>query len=246
MHENIILETLQPGYQPLPRRYLPDYSQNMALLNTYSVFSEGAELPISIKDLALLYQPGIDRGRPSRPDLAARDAGEMMRWSIENGVIKAFEWSGCIHFRLLEREPLYIVVGPSTNRRQVRVRRWRSAEEERLSLKEMKREEARIERARVKEVSKLKTDAEHFLSEILARDVDVDIRGTLEDFAVPGVSKLVEIKNHVLGSMDDMDPKTAQGIVLTLKRQYSEVLSLPLPEPALEIQDEDLDILAKF
>ncbi|WP_108398283.1 hypothetical protein [Devosia submarina] len=240
MHEDIILETLQPDYQPFEYRHDGDYFRNKDILATWG---DIPHLPIEISKLATLYNPA--NGRHYRMEFDARRAGEMIRRGIENGIVKQSTLGREIVFRLLETEPLYVMVGPSNNRRQVRVRRWRSAEEEKQSLKELKREADRIERARLKRIADLRRRAEGMMINLFARDIDVEIRGTLVHYATPGITRLVEIQNFLLQQIESQDEEVGRQIVFNLEWKYKDVFQRPLPTPPEpEISEEDLDILA--
>lgn len=121
-----------------------------------------------------------------------------------------------------------------------------SADEEKQALKNLKREAGRLERARVKEVKRIRLAVERHLSAILARDIEVEARDELLQFTVPGVTKLVEVQNVLLDAWPDMPVAVARKIEICLEWRYADIKALPLPGTAPPVPDEDLEILGDF
>ena len=142
-------------------------------------------------------------------------AGENLGWAVLHGIVERVPRSH--RWRLLEPVQQFELVGPMTKRRAIRIYNagTQQAENNRLWAKELKRRE----RERVRENAKFKPMILKSIKRICQLQPDFDIRGIdeLKDFAVGDIHAIVECRDYVEQSLNDLPDGAAHRLVHRLE-----------------------------
>lgn len=188
--EQIVIATSNPKYDRQSDGIATDYYRNRNLLAAF----ESDEMLGAASLAQRFYTTGRDRTWSVQ--FYALRAGEALQWATEHGIVERVKGRGH-RWRLLRRELQFERVGPAGKQRAIQIRGLAGPEAV-IAAKLWKREQGRRERARVKEVTRLRSFALEYLDRIRRHAAGWPMPLELDRFCIGGVTTFEGARDLIL------------------------------------------------
>ena len=156
-------------------------------------------------------------------ELIAFQAGETIRWSLEEGLVARITYRGEPAWRLLIPEMVYESIGKVPNYPYaVRVRHLPTPEQQKDADKLWAREQRRRERLRVKRVEESKLGAVRALAALRDHGPYRKLPPDMSRFMIHGQEAIVSVADLILAEFDgDISGQAALTLRIALQREAS-------------------------